>query len=60
MIKADTYGDSSKISIVYILIYHVNVQINKIPQLGMELQSERDGGMIPEGIGWEVSQPLSQ
>ena len=27
--------------------YHVNVQINKIPQLAMGLQRERDGGMIP-------------
>ena len=42
---------SANSSIVYILIYHVNVQINKIPQLAMELQRERDGGMIPQGHG---------
>ena len=36
--------------------YNVNVRINKIPQLAMELQRERDGGMIPQGIGWGVSQ----
>ena len=47
MIKVDTYGDSAKSSTIYILIYHVTMQINKIPQLAMELQRERDGGMIP-------------
>ena len=36
--------------------YHVNVQINKIPQLAMGLQRERDGGMIPQGTGRVVSQ----
>ena len=36
--------------------YHVNVQINKIPQLAMELQREKDGGMISQGIGRGVSQ----
>ena len=36
--------------------YHVNAQFNKIPQLAMELQRERDGGMIPQRIGWGVSQ----
>ena len=56
MIKVDTYGDSVKSSTVYILIYHVTMQINKIPQLAMELQRERDGGMIPQGIGRGVSQ----
>ena len=40
----------------YILIYHVNVQFNKIPQLAMELQRERDGGMLPQGIRRGVSQ----
>ena len=56
MIKDDTYGDSAKSRTIYILIYHVNVQINKIPQLAMGLQRERDGGMMPQGIGWGVSQ----
>ena len=46
MIKDYTYGDSAKSSIVYILIYHVKVQINKIPELAMELQRERDEGML--------------
>ena len=32
--------------------YHVNAQFNKIPQLAMELQRERDGCMISQGIGW--------
>ena len=36
--------------------YHVNAQFNKIPQLAMELQRERDGGMISQGIGWGVGQ----
>ena len=56
MIKVDTYGDSAKSSTVYILIYHVNVQINKIHHLAMELQCERDGGMIQQGIGRGFSQ----
>ena len=47
MIKADTYGDSANSSTIYILIYHVNAQINKIPQLAMELQREKDGDIIP-------------
>ena len=55
MIKYDTYGDSAKSRRIYFLIYHVNVKINTIPQLAMELQHERDGGMIPQGIGWGVS-----
>ena len=58
MIKVDTYGDSAKSSTVYILIYHVNVQINKIPQLAMELHREMGGGMIPQGIGRGFSQTL--
>ena len=36
--------------------YHVNAQFNKIPQLAMELQCERYGVMIPQGIGRGVSQ----
>ena len=40
----------------HVFEYHVNVQINKIPQLVMGLQHERDGGMIPQGTGWGVSQ----
>ena len=56
MIKFDTYGDSVKSSTVYILIYHVTMHINKIPELAMEMQLERDGGMIPQGIGRGVSQ----
>ena len=40
----------------HVFEYHVNVQINKIPNQAMELQCERDGGMIPQGIGWGVSQ----
>ena len=31
-------------------------KINKIPHLAMELHRERDGGMIPQGIGRGVSQ----
>ena len=58
MIKVDTYGDSVKSSTIYILIYHVTMKINKIPHLAMELQHERDGGMIPEGIGRGVIQTL--
>ena len=56
MIKVDTYGDSANSSTIYILIYHVTMQINKLPQLAMELQCERDGGMILQGTGWGVSQ----
>ena len=55
MIKVDTYGDSAKSSTICILIYHLTMQINKIPQLAMGLQRERDGGMIPQGIGSGVS-----
>ena len=40
----------------HVSVDHVNAQFNKIPQLAMELQHERDGGMIPQGIGWGVSQ----
>ena len=29
---------------------------NKIPQLVIRLQRKRDGGLIPQGIGWGVSQ----
>ena len=55
MIKVDTYGYGAESDIVY-FEYHVNAQFNKIPQLAMGLQHERDGGMIPQGIGWGVSQ----
>ena len=44
VIKVDTYGDSVKSSIVYILIYHVTMQINKIPQLAMGLQTIKRWG----------------
>ena len=43
----------------YILRHHVNTQFNKIPQLAMGLQRERDGGMIFQGIGWGGGQPLN-
>ena len=36
--------------------YHVNAQFNKIPQLAMELEGERDGGMISKGQGGGVGQ----
>ena len=49
----DTYGACAG-NAQYILEYHVNVQINKIPQLVM--QHERDGGIISQGIGRGVSQ----
>ena len=55
MIKVDTYGFGAKLSTNH-FVYHVNVQFNKIPQLAMELQRERDRGMIPQGIGRGVSQ----
>ena len=42
--------------VYHVFEYHVNVQINKIPHLAMGLQHERDGGMIPQGIGWRFSQ----
>ena len=32
--------------------YHVNAQFNKMPQLAMELQRERDGGHDFKRIGW--------
>ena len=44
----------------HVFEHHVNTPFNKIPQLAMELQRERDGSMIPQEIGWGVSQPLSQ
>ena len=55
VIKAGAYGDSAKSSTTH-FEYHVNTQFNKIPQLAMGLQRERDVGMIPQGIGWGVSQ----
>ena len=55
MIKVDTYGFGAKSSREH-FEYHVNAQLNKIPQLAMGLQRERDEGMILQGIGWGVSQ----
>ena len=55
VIKVDTYGYGAKSSTQH-FEYHVHVQFNKIPQPDMELQRESDGGMIPQGIGWGVSQ----
>ena len=55
MIKVDAYDDSAKSSTVY-FEYHVITQFNKIPQLAMGLQRERDGGVTLQGIGWGVSQ----
>ena len=55
MIEVDTYGFGAKSSTKH-FEYHVNAQFNKIPQLVMGLQRERDRGMIPQGIGWGVSQ----
>ena len=43
----------------YILSHHVNVQINKIPQLAMHC-NVRDGGMISQGIRVEFTKPLIQ
>ena len=56
MIKVDAYGDSAKLRTIYICRYHVNIQFNKIPQLAMGSQCERDGGIITQGIGWGVNQ----
>ena len=57
MIKVDTYGDSVKSGTVHIFDLSCKyAQINKLPQLAMELQREIDGAMIPQGIGWRVSQ----
>ena len=39
----------------HILIYHVNMQFNKIPQLATHC-NVRDGGMISQGIGRGVIQ----
>ena len=55
MIKVDADGYSVKSSIVYFDI-SCNYAMKKIPQLAMGLQHQRDGGMIPQGIGREVSQ----
>ena len=55
VIKVDTYGFGAKSSTSW-FENHVNTPFNKIPQLAMELQGERDRGMIPQGIGWGVSQ----
>ena len=57
VIKVDADGYSSKLSTVYILSHHVNMQFNKIPQLDMHY-NERDGGMISQGIGRGVNQTL--
>ena len=55
VIKVDTYGDSAKSSTTYFEC-NVNTKFNKIPELVMGLQRERDGGMISQGIGWGVNQ----
>ena len=55
MIKVDAYGYGAKLDIVYFDV-SCNYAINKIPQLAMGLQCERDGGMISQGIGRGVSQ----
>ena len=58
MIKADTYGDSSKSSTIYISIYHVNVQINIKPQLAMGLQILKGWGhdFTRDRVGRSVQQ----
>ena len=55
MIKVDTYSYGAKICTIHFDI-SCNYTINKIPQLAMGLQRERDGSMIPQGIGKGVSQ----
>ena len=45
MIKVDTYGYGAESDTVYFDV-SCNYEINKIPQLAMGLQHERDGGMI--------------
>ena len=54
MIKVDAYGYGVELETVYFDISCIYV-IDKIPQLAMELQRERDGGMISQGIGRGVS-----
>ena len=56
VIKVDTYGFGAKSRTEH-FEYHVNAQFNKLPQIAMGLQHERDGVMILQGIGWEASQP---
>ena len=55
MFKVDTYGYGAKTGTIHFAI-SCNYTINKIPQLAMRLQCERDGAMISQGIGWGVNQ----
>ena len=50
----------AKSSKLYIYEHHVIMQLIIIPKIDMGLQREIDSGMIPQGIEWGVSQPLSQ
>ena len=55
MIKVDAYGYGAESDTVYLDV-SCNYAINKIPQLAMGLQRERDGDMISQGIGRVVNQ----
>ena len=56
MINVDTYGYGVESYTVYFDV-SCNYEINKIPQLAMGLQCERDRAMLSQGIGRRVSQP---
>ena len=47
VIKVDTYGFGAESSTEN-FEYHVNAQFDKMSQLAMEGQRERDGGMISQ------------
>ena len=55
MIKVDAYDYGVESDTVYFDV-SCKYAINKIPQLAMGLQCERDGGMISQGIRRGVSQ----
>ena len=55
VIRVDTDGYGSKSGTIYFGT-PCKYAINKIPQLYMGLQHERDGGMISQGMGRGFSQ----
>ena len=55
MIKVDAFDYGVESDTVYFDV-SCKYAINKIPQLAMGLQRERDGGMVPQGIWRGVSQ----
>ena len=45
---------------LYILMYHVTMQFDKIPQLAMQCNMKRDGGMISQRNREGVNQIVSK